>query len=409
MYAYITRQPVYNGKQEIIGYELLCRKTKRGKKAVRDDSVAIRRVLSDAVTLFGIPKITDKRQAFILFTRDLIMDDYPRMADPKEIVVEVQESVQMDEPLVDKLRELKKDGYILALANYSGDPRYDELLPLFHIIKVDFQATTGVMLKLLARTLSGCRAWLLAEKIETEKAFHRAEELGFQFFQGGYFGKPSRVSKQVPTLAASSYGMLMNEVMKPVVDYDTCCQVIQSDVVLTYMLLKHVQTVKYYRGNVINDIKRGLVMMGTEELRRWIWLVLMRQKNVSHSDDLPRMAYLRGKFIEGLMENSNNAPAKTEGFLLGMFSLLDKILGNKMETILQDLNLNPELKAALLGERENAFSDFYQYALIYEMGDDRLWYPDIHLRLSMDQVNELYNKCAAQTNAIFQKTGGRRR
>jgi len=410
LYAHIARQAIFDENREITGYELLYRDGSRGNAAnVRDGNAATRSVLSDALTVFGFPKLTEGKRAFIIFTRDLLLDDFPRLADPKDIVVELQQTVRLDDLLVGRLEQLQKDGYVLALNNYTGDERFDELMPLFNIVKVDFHATTAVMQKLLARTLSGSRAHLVAAKLETEEAFLYAQELGFQFFEGYYLAKPRRMSKQIPSLAASSYGILMSELTKPEVDFDLCSQVIESDVVLTYMLLRQVQTAGYYRGNVISDIKQGIVMLGEDELRRWIWLVLARQSSVTHSDGLSRQAYLRGKFIEGLMRNSGRPPSKNEGFMLGMFSLLDRIMGVQMHDILEGLNLNPALKAALLGGEENEYSAFLQYAIIYEMADDRLWFPDIQLRLSEEQVAELYERCAAETEAAFRSLGGRKK
>lgn len=410
MYAHIARQAIFDENREPMGYELLYRDGNRGNAAnVRDGNAATRSVLSDALTVFGFPKLTEGKRAFIIFTRDLLLDDFPRLADPKDIVVELQQTVRLDNLLAGKLEKLRQDGYVLALNNYTGDERFDELLPLFNIIKVDFHTTTAVMQKLLARTLSGSQAHLVACKVESEEVFQYARELGFRFFEGYHLARPKRLSKKIPSLAASSYGVLMSELTKPEVDFDLCSRVIESDVVLTYMLLRQVQSANYYRGNVISDIKQGIVMLGEEELRRWIWLVLARQNSVTHTDGLSRQAYLRGKFIEGLMRNCGWPSSKNEGFLLGMFSLLDRIMGVQMYDILQDLNLTPALKAALLGQEENEYSAFLQYAMIYEMADDRLWFPEIGLHLSREQVEELYDRCAAETDAAFKSLGGRKK
>ncbi len=405
MYAYIARQPVFDLKQEIVGYELLYRNGGAGREAnVRDEDAATRRVLSDAVTVFGLSRLTQGKPAHMIFTRNLLLEDFARLVSPKELVVEVQESIQMDEALADKLRELKKDGYTLALANYTGETRLDKLLPLFQIIKVDFRATPAVMQKLLARTLSGGRALLLAEKVETKEEYDRAVELGFRLFQGYFLERPTRVSKQVPSLAASSYGRLMNELLHENVDMDACQEIISTDVVLTYLLLRQIQTARYYRGNRVTELRQAMVMMGTEELRRWLCLVMARQSSAAHSDELARKTYLWGRFIEKLMENARGAPDRREGFLLGMFSMLDRVMGTSMEDLLRDLDMRPELKAALLGREENEYSKFLQYVMVYEMHDERLLFPDIQLKLDQEKVDELYQRCVEETRQAFSRS-----
>ncbi len=402
MFAYIARQPILNGDREIVGYELFPR------NGARDSDAAARKVLSDAVTVFGLSKLTGGKPAYMSFTKDLLLNDFARLVDPGEIVVEVPESAHLDDALAEKLRELKKDGYTLALASYTGDEKFDSLMSLFRTVKVDFHATTGVMQKLLARTLAGNRAELLAEKVETAEEFDRAVELGFHMFQGGFFERPAHLSKRLPSLAASSYGRLMNELLKESVDFNACCEVIGADVVLTYLLLRQIQTARYYRGNLITEIRQALVMMGTEQLRRWICLVMARQGSSARSDELTKRAYLWGRFIEKLMENARDAPDRKEGFLLGMFSLLDRVMETSMEELLQDLELKPEIKAALLGQEENDYAKFLQYAMIYEMRNERLLFPDIRLKIDQEKVTELYEQCVADTDKAFSGVGRRR-
>lgn len=406
MFAYIARQPILDGGRETVGYELLPRNG--GAAGGRDGDAAARKVLSDAVTVFGLSKLTGGKPAYMSFTKDLLLNDFARLVDPEEVVIEVPESVELDGALTEKLRELKKDGYTLALSNYTGDEKFDSVMPLFQTVKVDFRATTGVMRKLLVRTLVGNQTQLLAEKVETAEEFDGAVELGFRLFQGGVFGQPSHLSKRIPSLAASSYGRLMNELLQESVDFNACCEVIGADVVLTYLLLRQIQTARYYRGNLITEIRQALVMMGTEQLRRWICLVMTRQGGAAHSDELAQKAYLWGRFIEKLMENARDAPDRKEGFLLGMFSLLDQVMETSMEDLLRDLELKPEIKAALLGQEENDYSKFLQYAMIYEMRNERLLFPDIRLKIGPEKVTELYEQCAADTEKAFSGVGRRR-
>jgi len=383
--------------REIVGYELLYRDG-GGASNAQNGGAAARGVLADAVTVFGISKLTGGKPAYMIFTRDLLLNDFARLADPREIVIEVPESVQLDEALSEKLRGLEKDGYTLVLENYTGDEKFGKLMPLFRAVKVDFHA--AMMHKPPARTLPG-NPELLAEKVETAEEFDRAVGLGFHMFQGCFFERPAQLSRRLPSLAASSYSRLMNELRKENVDFNVCCEVIGTDVVLAYLLLRQIQTARYCRGNLITGIRHALVMMGTEQLRRWLCLVMDRQSGAAHSDELAKRAYLWGRFIEKLMENARDAPDRREGFLLGMFSLLDQAMGAPMEELLRDLELKQEIKAALLGQEENDYAKFLQYAMIYEMQNERLLFPDIRLKIDQEKVTELYGQCAADADRTF--------
>jgi len=57
-----------------------------------------------------------------------------------------------------------------------------------------------------------------------------------------------------------------------------------------------------------------------------------------------------------------------ELFLLGMFSVIDAILGRPLNEILKDLPLSDEVKDALSG-KPNRLRAVFDYALAYEKGD----------------------------------------
>ena len=57
-------------------------------------------------------------------------------------------------------------------------------------------------------------------------------------------------------------------------------------------------TLQYYRGNSITSIKHALVLMGNDEVRRWIMLILLRDMSNTKSDELIRAALIRAFMCE---------------------------------------------------------------------------------------------------------------
>ncbi len=407
MYTRIARQPIFGPDKELYGYELLYRDTPESTAAeIVNDDAATQNVLSDAITVFGISKLTKGHPAFINFTESLILEDFAFLADPDKIVIEMPQSFNISAELVEKLREHKRNGYTIALSGYNCDNDYEQVIDCVQIIKVDFLSTTPRQQEEAIKKNRGRDVIFVAEKLETRESYERARKLGYELFQGYFLERPLVISQRVPELSASSYGRIVNELQKPNVDFETCSKVIQSDAVLTYMFLRQVQTPNHYRTYTASDIKKGMVMMGASELRRWLFMVLMRQHTVAHSDELSRKAYLRGRFIERLMENCDDAPESTQGFLLGMFSLLDKILGTGMDELLSELSIDSELKSALLEKADNKYTTFLQFVMVYEMDNPRLLFPDIGLRLNESEVSSLYEQCVNETDAAFENIGG---
>lgn len=406
MEAYIARQPIFNCRKKVEGYELLYRDSLTVNRAnIVNGCQATSRLLSDAITVFGLPQLTNWRPAYVNFTKDLIMNDFVLLAQPQDIVVEIVEDIKVTNVLLQKLKFLKDEGYVLALDDYTGDPAFQRLLPYMDIVKVDFRLTDRDTQRRIAKDLKDANVTLLAEKIETEEEFILSMHMGYQLFQGYYFEKPVILHRTLPSIAASSYGRILRELQQEEIDFDRCAHIIHSDVVLTYRIMQKIQTLQYYRGNIITAIKLALVMMGTREFRRWTLLLLARENNVTRFDELVRQSYLRGIFIERLMLESKMAKFSDRGFLLGMFSLLDRILGVEMSDLLSEINVPVVISEVLLEHAENEYSHFLDYVMIYEKGEADAELPDLGLRISAEQIAVLYMECIKETDHIFNELG----
>ena len=399
---YIARQPIFNLNLKVHAYELLYRGSIDATSAnFSDGDRATRSLLSDAITVFGLSNLTNSKLAFVNFSESLLLSDFALMADPKEIAVEILESTRVSALLIQKLQFLKGRGYQLALDDYTGNPHFDPLLPLVDIIKVDFRAVDANAQRKIAQQFKNSHIILLAEKVETVEDFHLASKMGYTLFQGYFFEKPTVMHKRAPALAASSYIRLFRELNQPDIDIGRCAHIVHSDAVLTYSLFQKVRTLQYYRGNSIQSIKLALVFLGTDQIRRWVILLLARERNVTFSDELVRSAYLRAVFTERLMEHSPFHLRSADGFLVGLFSLLDKIMGMSLEQILKEIPIARDVSDALLGKEKNMFSQFLEFILIYGMKNPSLILPPLELTIKMDEISRLYMECIVEADKAF--------
>ena len=399
---YIARQPIFNTNLKVHAYELLYRGSIHATTAnFQDGDRATRSLLSDAITVFGLSNQTNSKLAFVNFSEGLLLSDFALMADPKEIAVEILENTRVSALLVQKLHLLKERGYQLALDDYTGSPQFDPILPLMDIIKVDFRVVSVEEQWRIARQFKNSKTILLAEKVETLEDFQLASKMGYSLFQGYFFEKPTVMHKRAPALAASSYIRLFRELAQPDIEIGRCAQIVHSDAVLTYSLFQKVRTLQYYRGNSIQSIKLALVFLGTDKIRRWVILLLARERNVTFSDELVRSAYLRGVFTERLMEHSAHHLRSADGFLVGLFSLLDKIMGLSLEQILKEIPIARDVSDALLGHQLNLFSQFLEFILIYEMKNTSLILPTLDLTIEKDEIARLYMECIIEADRAF--------
>lgn len=405
LYAYIARQPILNPSRETVAYELLYRDGSGNAARIDDPDAATKAVLTEAVTLFKSRELTGGLPAYVNFTRNLILNDYARQSDPQKIVVQVADGMKVDGELETKLRGLRQSGYTVSLKNYAEGSRFHYLLPLFHIIRVDFTRTNSVFRRDAVRNHGAPGTLFLADKVETEQEFSSARSMGYALFQGYFFEKPFCLFKQLPPLAETSYGKLLSALAKPVPDIGACAAAVRKDPMLSYMFRRREKALNLGSGSLTTDIRIAIYRMGPPRFRRWACLALMLQNAKPGKGDLIRRAYQRGLFMESLAAASRLDPDAQSGncFTLGVLSLLDKVTGNSLEYLLRGLDFPVVIREALLGRGDNSYTRLLQYAIIYEMGNERLILPDIGARLSADEVVGVYMKCMTETDAALSR------
>ena len=398
MRRHIARQAIFDCNLDVVGYELLYRDGDENAAHVTDGDKVTRNLLSDAMMVFGLNNLTDGKTAYVNFTEKLVLNGFVLLADPKQVTVELLETIRVSKELIYQLEELKARGYRLALDDYTGDPKYDPILPLIDVLKVDFTLTDEAVQAEIARKYRKSSMQLLAEKVEDGAVYQRAAKLGYQLFQGYFFEVPKQLRKEVPDINNMTYIRLLRELNKLDVDMEACAKMIRADATLTYRLLKKVNTLQYYRGNSVQVIRQAVAYLGIDELYHWVVLILARDFNCTYSLETVRQAYLRGIFTERLMARSPYNSKKTSGFLLGMFSLMDRILNTSFEELLDGIELPEEVTEILLGKSDAPIQDYLAFVVAYER-DQACILPK--LDIAPDAIVELYMKSIRDTDLAF--------
>ncbi len=398
------RQPIYNKQYVLSAQELLDRdNVNKDRSQFLDEDRSLRHVFSEAIHSFGIQALTDGLPAHVSFTRDLILTNLPYMAKPDEIVVELAGNMLVDKQIEEKLNELKMAGYRLCLAGYNarnGILRFNRVMQLFDMVRLNARVMNRLQMRELVKKIrQNSRAALIAEQVDTEADFDRANGIDFSYYQGLLFGMPVclREERDVGQLP---YGQLFNELAKPNGNFESCVKLIENDPVLTHMFLQ--QSPKPGKNQDPGvEIRRILMTMGMERLRRWSCLTLLKRANLTNSYELPSRAYLRGCFIERLMEKADTRADAEQGLYLGIFSLLDKITDTPLESLLSQLRSDREVRAALLGSAENEYAAFLQYAIEYEKTRQAPQNSKIRLGLNERQIASLYGDSERETENAF--------
>jgi len=347
----------------VFGYELLFR------NGVEDyfnaDPEFASRSTLDSTLLLGLDMLCDRRHAFVNSTREVLLKDLVTLLPSNQTVVEILETVEPDDRVVSACKRLKEAGYLLALDDFApNDPRIP-LCDLADFIKIDVRATRPEERAAMLRRYGSAKCWPLAEKLETPQEFQQARDMGFVYFQGYFFCRPELVMGREVPASRLHYIRLLEVVSRAELDLHELERMIKQETSICYRLLRYLNSPLFGFSLEIKSVRHAMAILGERELRRWIRLVITVGAAEGKCTELVLMALARARFCELL---SKQLRSNSDLFLMGLLSIMDAILEVGMEVLLEQLPVERETKAALLGQK-SALRPLYQLMLAQESGE----------------------------------------
>ncbi|MCP4151685.1 MAG: HDOD domain-containing protein [bacterium] len=366
---FVARQPIFTKEQNVYGYELLFRNNQDNyfDQTINQD-YASSKTLMDSFLLFGMQELTHQKRAFINLTKKNLLKDYISAVPYGQIVVELLETIEPDAETIAICKKLKKNGYVIALDDFIFEEKYFPLIDVADIIKIDFMNTKGDNRKHVIRDIDTKKIKFLAEKVETPEDFREASDAGYTYYQGYFFSKPVIVSmKELPSYKPHLL-LLLKEVMSPSLDLNKIENLIKHDVSIAYKLLRFINSAAFGFFTVIKSIRHAVNLLGESEIKKWISVIILSQIGRDKPDQLIQLSVTRARFCESIIDQTPLLDRKADAFMMGMFSLLDTLMGRSMEEVLEFLPMAADIKGALLGE-QNGFKDVLEIAVQYEKGN----------------------------------------
>ncbi len=368
MDAFLARQPIFNRDLTVYGYELLFRQGTENFFHETDGDRATASLISDAVHLHSLEKLAGGRRLFINFTRNALLNDLYLMLPSATTVVEVLESLELDEDLLAACLRVKKYGCLLALDDYVLDAQFDPLLSSLDILKVEFPALSQEQHSQVLESSRHYGFHLLAEKVETPEQYQLAKDLGNHYFQGYFFCKPQMLRARRLPQSQLQCMRLLQLISESELDVDRAEELIRNDVALSYNLLRYLNSPVFGQQSEVTTVRRAITVLGREPLRKWISIVALQGLSQEKPPELTTTSLIRARFSELLGRRVLPSELAAECFLVGMFSLLDAMLDQSMPEITKDLSLSDAARTALQG-LESPLKRIVDLSIAMERGD----------------------------------------
>ena len=363
---FVARQAVYNRDRKVWGYKLLFRHSEEATSAdFKDPSLATARMIVDGFSLAQHGVKPDKK-LFVHFPNDLFRRNAPVALPPDRCVVEMQNDMKPDEESINTCTNLREAGYKLAI----GLPCYEPLLRQADIVKINTLGKDIGAIEKLALKIKPLKKILMAERLEEKRLYDATMAMGFHLFQGFLFSKPEVVPGRKISVSSATKLRLIHELSDENYEVSKLARTISSDISLSYRFLKFVNSAAFSLREKVKSLEHAVTMVGQKPLKHWLMAVtLFEISKDPTAEELVFISLQRGRFLELLGDAMEKPPFHPDILLLlGMFSLLDALLGQDMSVITSELPLEDEILAALKGE-ENEAHDWIYLAESVEKGD----------------------------------------
>lgn len=385
----IARQPILDAKRHVFGYELFDRSLENKAYSAASDAALLFNLLSNADSEMR----NTTKTIFINCTHQTLAAGHLELIEPDRMVLEIppmpaaQSEPEDIETFLQTMISVHKRGFRLAFDESVMAEAYANWLPLASFVKADVTQVSAFELKAIATALADQPGiQLVAEKIETQADFEAARLAGAKLFQGYWFARPVLVKGQTIRPAQAAIIHLINLVRKQA-STNEIEEVFKHDPTLSFNLLRFINSAGFGLSCEITSFRHAVMLLGLKKLFRWAALLMTTSGAAGASPAVGHAAVVRGRLMELLAAQLLSPEECDNAFVVGIFSLLDTMLGLPLAEALESISLPQSVTDALL-RRTGVLSPFLQLTLACENADDRLFAEAATaLQLTGDQVN----------------------
>lgn len=372
-FLYIAKQPIFGKDKHVFGYELYYRKDNK-EMSLPDKRLATASVLVNALNQMGLRSLVGASMAFINIDARILLTDIIYTIPKERFILELSEDIRINQKEHECIKELHRNGYVFALDNVSLDQAYIDnitrVLPHIDYVKFDTTRTDYDALEGKLDLYKGKK--LIAQKIESVFVYNAYKEIGFDFFQGFYLGKPELIKKNRIDPHHLGVIRLFNLLQGAVSISDICGEFEQHNEIVL-QLLQFVNSGGIQFDSTPKSICDVLEFIGKKPLMQWLMLIVYAKTGRTGKEDInPSSIVLQNRIdlMLGVLKRmgKEDEELRTQARFIALLSLLEKIFEMPLPLILNELGVEDVIKDALLSQ-SGELGKLYALVLSLEEAD----------------------------------------
>ena len=125
-------------------------------------------------------------------------------------------------------------------------------------------------------------------------------------------------------------------------------QVLKNDPQLAFRLIRYLNSAAFGLSVEIASFQHAIMMLGYKKLKRWLALLLASSSKDPAMRPAMHAAVRRGLMMEELGRGNVDDEMRSEMFICGVFSLLDRMLGQPFDALLASVPVPERVRQALV-------------------------------------------------------------
>ena len=383
----IARQAILDEARKVFGYELFDRSMRASEHTAASDA----QLLFNALSMADSDAQAGSKTIFINCTHGSLSGGHLDLVTPERVVLEIP-------PLADpqlehianhlpNLQALHQRGFRLAFDYSVLTGAYASWLPLAAFIKFDLSVLKGEAIPgLIKLAQAKSQAMLIAEKVETHEQYTLVKSLGVKLYQGYWFAKPVILEGQ--RMSPSQVNIIrLIDLVRQQSSTAEIEELLKHDAMLSFNLLRFINSAGFGMRSEVTSFKHAVMLLGLNRLFKWAALLMTTSASANMPPAVAATAVVRGRLMELLAQEKLEPEDCDNAFVVGVFSLLDTMLGIPLPTALATVALPTQVLDALL-HHKGPLAPYLALTVACESSDDDSFAQAIEaLDMSSNQVN----------------------
>lgn len=248
------------------------------------------------------------------------------------------------------IAELHRKGFAMALRGRTEQPLPTDLLPAFRLAIIHASVDRRLGPAGPKQAPSGFKRTIpyAQDGVDTLELMGRCFDTGAASVIGWPFQDAlAHAAKTAANPDLSTISELLQMIDRGE-DASAMEAVIRRDPSLAYRLLRYINSPGFGLKVEIQSFRHAVMILGLSKLKRWLCLLLATSSKDANMRPVMFASFRRGLLLEKLIEGERDEAMRDEVFILGVFSLLDKLFKQPFGALLEKLHVPERVHETLL-------------------------------------------------------------